>query len=348
MLKGRRTKVVILIIACLLIVSVSPIFFINLRGEFDEQENKPAYFNSNLFMVSLWTPNSITGILYEDFDPFNVESSTFNNFDLEINLTITTSLIILIGTSVGVQLFDLIKNESQKGVQDKEVASIPITSDLSIEESQVLALVEEFLNQNRVCYKPDLVSFIKSRNFQEDNGLNHNGIKHTLDSLVAKHMIVEGSKITRNTTLSNLNRSSVYEEIKNNPGMYLNKLSKDLGLSTFLTNWHLNILLRFNMIRKQEFNNQIAYFDSELPSENDYILQIISRAKCSELIEYLKLNSNGCTKSQIAKTLRMHHTTVNKYLEIIIDNQLANLQTVNNKSLYYLNTEKFDELKNLR
>lgn len=348
MLKGRRTKVVILIIACLLIVSVSPIFFINLRGEFDEQENNPDYFNSNLFMVSLWTPNSITGILYEDFDPFNVESSTFNNFDLEINLTITTSLIILIGTSVGAQLFDLIKNESQKGVQDKEVASTPISSDLSIEESQVLALVEEFLNHNRVCYKPDLVSFIKNRNFQDDNGLNHNGVEHILDSLAAKHVIAEGSKITRNTILSNLNRSSIYEEIKNNPGVYLNKLSKNLGLSIFLTNWHLNILLRFNMIRKQEFNKQIAYFDSELPSENDYIFQVISRAKCSEIIEYLKLNSKGCTKSKIVKTLRMHHTTVNKYLEIIIENQLANLRTVNNKSLYYLNTEKFDELKNLR
>jgi len=348
MLKGRRTKVVILIITCLLIVSVSPIFFINLRGEFDEQENNPDYFNSNLFMVSLWTPNSITGILYEDFDPFNVEGSIFNNFDLEINLTITTSLIVLIGTSVGVQLFDLIKDEHQKGVQDKKIASIPISSDLSIEESQVLALVEEFLNHNRVCYKPDLVSFIKNRNFQDDNGLNHIGVEHILDSLATKQVIAEGSKITRNTTLRNFNRSSIYEEIKNNPGVYLSKLSKNLGLSIFLTNWHLNILLRFNMIRKQEFNKQIAYFDSELPSENDYIFQVISRAKCSEIIEYLKLNSKGCTKSQIVKTLKMHHRTVNKYLEIIIENQLANLKIIDNKNVYCLNAEKLEQLKSLQ
>ena len=348
MLKGRRTKVVILIITGLLILSVSPLLLIHLRGDFDEHENNPDYFNSNLFMVSFWTPNSITGILDEDFDPVNVEGSTFNNWDLEINLKITVSLIVLIGTSVGVQLFDLIKNERQRGVQDKEIASIPISSDLSIEESQVLALVEEFLNQNRVCYKHDLVSFIKNRNFQDDNGLNRNGIEHTLESLAAKHVIVEGSKITRNKVLSNLNRSSIYEEIKNNPGTYLNILSKNLGLSIFLINWHLNVLLKFNMIRTQEFNSHIAYFDSELPSENDFILQIVSRVKCSELIEYLKSNSRGSTKSQIVKTLRMHHTTVNKYLEILIDNQLVNLRTINNKSLYYLNSEKCDELKSLR
>ena len=347
MLKGRRTKVVILIITWLLILSVSNILLYKLREKSDEQDNYPDYFNSNLLMASLWTSNSITGVSYEDFDPFNVECSTFNNLDLEINQKITISLIVLIGTSVGVQLFDLTKNEHQRGVQNKGIALISISLDLSIEESQVLALVEEFLNQNRVCYKPDLVSFIKNRNFQEDNGLNHNGIIHILDSLIAKHMIVEGSKITRNTILSNLNRSSIYEEIKNNPGIYLNKLSKYLGLSIFLINWHLNILLRFNMIRKQEFNKQIAYFDSELPSENDNILQIISRAKCSELIEYLKLNSKGCTKSHIAKTLRMHHTTVNKYLEILIDGQLVNLRILDKKNLYCLNTEKLDQLKSL-
>ena len=163
--------------------------------------------------------------------------------------------------------------------------------------------------------------------------------------MAAKHIIVEGSKITRNTILSNLNRRSIYEEIKSNPGTYLNKLSKDLGLSIFSTNWHLDILLKFNMIRKQEINNHITYFDSELPSENDYILQIISRAKCSEIIEYLKLNSEGWTKSQIAKTLRMHHTTVNKYLEILIDSQLVNPRILDNKNFYCLNTEKLEELK---
>ncbi len=345
MLKGRRTKVVILIITGLLLVSVSPIFLINLRGKFNEQKNNPDYINSKLLMVSLWTPNSITGILYEEIDPSIVECSSFNNLDIEINQEIEISLIVLVGTTVGILIFDLIKKDYQKRAKEEENTSASVLLDLSNEESEVLTLVEEFVNQNRVCYKPDLVSFIKNRNFQGANGLNHNGITHILDSLVAKYVIVEGSKITKNTSLSNLNRSSIYEEIKNNPGVYLNKLSKNLGLSIFLTNWHLNILLRFNMIRKQEFNKHIAYFDSGLPSENDYILQVISRAKCSELIEFLKLNSNGCTKSQIAKTLRMHHTTVNKYLEILIENQLANLKIVNNRKGYCLNGEKLDKLK---
>jgi predicted transcriptional regulator len=158
---------------------------------------------------------------------------------------------------------------------------------------------------------------------------------------------VEGSKITRNTVLSNLNRKIIYNEIKNNPGIYLNKLSKNLGYSVYLTNWHLDILLKFNMIRKQEFNKQFAFFDSHLPMENDYILQIISREKCSKLIEYLNSISKGCTKSHIAKKLRMHHATVNKYLEILINNQLVSLRIFENKNIYCLNIEKLERLKSL-
>ena len=102
------------------------------------------------------------------------------------------------------------------------------------------------------------------------------------------------------------------------------------------------------MIRKQEFNKQIAYFDSELPLENDYILQTISRVKCSKLIEYLKLNLKGCTKSQITKTLRMHHTTVNKYLKILMYSKLVNLRFLYKKNLHCLNNEKLDQLKSLQ
>ena len=345
MLKGRRTKIIFLIITGLIILSVSNILLFKINEEFNEKENYSDYFNSTPLIVILEPSASITGVSDEDFAQFNVEFSSFNTLDFEINQEMQISLIVFIGTSAGIQLFNLIKNERQREDQNESIASISISSDLSIEESQVLTLVEEFLNKNRVCNKLDLVFFINNRNFQEDNGLNHNGVKHILNSLISKHMIVEGSKITRNTILSNLNRSSIYEEIKNNPGTYLNKLSKDMGFSIFLTNWHLNILLRFNMIRKQEFNKQIAYFDSELPLENDYILQTISRVKCSKLIEYLKLNLKGCTKSQITKTLRMHHTTVNKYLKILIDNQIVSIRTLDKQNLYCLNNEKLVKLK---
>lgn len=40
----------------------------------------------------------------------------------------------------------------------------------------------------------------------------------------------------------------------------------------------------------------------------------------------------------------MHHTTVNKYLENLIDNQIVNLRILDKKNLYCLNTDNLDNL----
>lgn len=345
MIKGRRTKIIILIITGMLLLSVSNALLFKIREELDEKVEYSDLLNSGPTDIILTSTYIISWLPDENFDLVNLEYSIPNNWNTGINQKLIVPIIIFIETSVAIQIFNLITKESQSESQDEQKPPDLTISNLSIDQSHVLGIVEEYLNNNRVCYKQDLVSFIKNRKFLGENGLNHNGIESIIDSLVSKHIIVEGSKLTRHTVLSNLNRKTIYEEIKNNPGIYLNKLSKNLGFTTFLTNWHLSILLKFNMIRKQEFSNQFAYFDSNLSMENDYILQIISREKCNELIDYLKLHSKGCTKTHIAKTLKMHHTTVNKYLQILIDNQLVSLRKFDNKNLNCLNIERLAEIK---
>jgi hypothetical protein len=42
--------------------------------------------------------------------------------------------------------------------------------------------------------------------------------------------------------------------------------------------------------------------------------------------------------------LRMHHTTVSKYLEILIDNELVNLRIYDTKNYYCLNFDRLNSL----
>ena len=55
----------------------------------------------------------------------------------------------------------------------------------------------------------------------------------------------------------------IYEEIKNNPGMYLNKLSKALGLSIFLTK---NINIGFTKDLQNITDQDILDFIKKDPS----------------------------------------------------------------------------------
>ncbi len=230
-------------------------------------------------------------------------------------------------------------NKKSRDSNSLEIEGIEVTE----EEMKVFNLIQEFLNQNRVFNRESVVSYIKSRSRTNGN-LNYNGIKSVIASLVKKNIIIEGSKFTRKTVLLNSNREIIYNMIREYPGIYMNKLSKILKLSPFVVNWHLSILMKFNLIRKQNLNNNISYFTSSLNKQNDMVFQIISREKCVKIIRFLNKNKRGYTKNQIAKLLHMHYNTIIKYLNEIDKFNLLIIKKCENKEYLFLNIDNYDNL----
>ncbi|MFX1365398.1 MAG: hypothetical protein ACFFCE_11715 [Promethearchaeota archaeon] len=235
----------------------------------------------------------------------------------------------------------LSKNRNSTDNITLEIEGIEVTK----EEMKVFNLVQEFVNQNKVFTKEKVISYINSR-FKINGNLNNNGINTTIDLLLKKNLILEGSKLTRKTVLSNTNRELVYSYIKKNPGIYANKLSKKLKLSPFVIKWHLSILLKFDLIRKQKINKNVSYFESSLSKENDKLFQIISKEKGLSIIRFLRKNKQGYNKSQIAKSLHMHYNTVTKYLNEIDKLNLLIKKRVNNTEYLYLNKSIYNSIKN--
>ena len=182
------------------------------------------------------------------------------------------------------------------------------------EEKIVLDIVQEYLNKNRTFIKTEIIPFINAKVVRTQFNLSYNGICEILKSLVEKNIIVEGSKLTKFDIFSNINRKKLYEHIIKNPGCHFNKLVKTLNLSIFSTEWHLNVLIKFNLIRKARIENFEAYFDSRMTSQDDEILHIISRNKCKKIIQFLKENEEGYSKNFLAKALSINPNTVSKYI----------------------------------
>jgi predicted transcriptional regulator len=150
--------------------------------------------------------------------------------------------------------------------------------------------------------------------------------------------------LTREEVLLNSNRRNIYEYIKENPGTYSNKIVNSLDLSTFLVNWHIDMLLKFDFIRKERIGNFDAFYDLNTNPEYDEVIHIISRDKCSKIIEHLKENDGGCTKYQLTKELGMHPNTITKYVNKIDEFGLLVSNRYSNKVLYKLDMEKYLEL----
>ncbi|TFG24094.1 MAG: DUF2250 domain-containing protein [Promethearchaeota archaeon] len=217
-------------------------------------------------------------------------------------------------------------------------------NNISEEQILVLNIIQEYLNKNRTFNKIEIVPFINAKIAKKKLNISYIRIIEILKSLVEKNIIVEGSKLIKFDLLANLNRKDIYDYIIKNPGIHFNKLVKVLNISVFSVEWHLNILLKFNLIRKVKIENFDAYFDSKLPSKNDEILHIISREKCNEIIQYIKQNNEGYSKNYLSKELKIHSNTVSKYIEKLEELGLLLKKELSNMTLYFLNEGYFAHL----
>jgi len=244
----------------------------------------------------------------------------------------------------------LLKKSSSKAYKSDEKKGEDIYEDAEstyTQEHIVFELVQEYLERNRYFDKEKIFPYISSRIAKNNCNLNNNGIRDTLNSLEKKNLVVEGSKLTKENLLFNSNRRAIYNFVIDNPGVYSNKIANNLKLSVFSVDWHLNMLLKFNIIKKERIDNRNVYFDSNFKSESTELIHLISRDKCRKILEFIELYNEGCTKYKLSKELGMHPTTITKYILKIEDFGLLFKKKLPNKTLYFLNEEYYNELNEI-
>jgi len=212
---------------------------------------------------------------------------------------------------------------------------------MQIEESEqeklILKVVEEYLNKNRYFDMSEILPFIISRFRMTSTDINMRRIEEILRTLVKKKVIVEGSKLINSDILTNPKRKRIYDHILENPGIYFNRFLKELDISNHVVVWHLNVLLKFNYIKKEKFDNHDVYFDSKFDLKNSKFTYITSKDKSKKIINYLKENDFGITKTQLSKNLKMHSNTISKYLKLFEQFNIVVKRKSSKRIIYFLN-----------
>ena len=219
-------------------------------------------------------------------------------------------------------------------------------ADLVVEEKMVLDVVHEYLDKNRSLTTDKIVPFINSRFSKSSVNINTNGIIQILESLVQKNHILEGSKLSKEIVLRNANRKSIYNLIKDYPGTYLSRIAKELNFKKPIAEWHLSILLKFKCVKKVKINGHDAYFIDKFEHEKPELLHFMQRDKYRKVIEYLKDNQKGITKTRLSKTLGMHPNTIKKYITRLEGLGIIYKDKKTKKELYFLDKKSFASLLN--
>lgn len=216
--------------------------------------------------------------------------------------------------------------------------------DLIQHEKLILSIVQEYLNQNKFFNMKKVIYFIDSKLKMELIDLNYRAIEEILCSLVKKKLIVEGTKISRNEILSNETRKKIYDFIIKNPGVYFNRIVRELEINKPVVVWHVDILEKFAFIKREEFENHEIFFEMDFDENNNKFRFLTTREKSRKIIEYLKFHDYGITKTHLSTDLGMHHNTISKYLHILEDFNVVIKKKTYKKTLYFLNEEILESL----
>ncbi|MFX1366618.1 MAG: hypothetical protein ACFFCE_16810 [Promethearchaeota archaeon] len=185
---------------------------------------------------------------------------------------------------------------------------------------EVLKIAEEIMSKNKVLNIQNLYNIAKKR-----LKIPRTGLLSIIRFLINRKILIEGSKFSKETVLSNHIRNNVLKYIKANPGVHFSNLrrralSEDIGSSGQLL-WHLEMLLKFNYIKKIKVGNYTVFLPAALDKEMGKILFFI-RDRINNKIIFLLVEEDAVKKSEIVKKINEKREDVYYRLNILLRNEL--------------------------
>ena len=188
---------------------------------------------------------------------------------------------------------------------------------------RVIEIAEEIMSKNKVLNLETLYNIAKKR-----LKIPRNGLLFIIQLLINKKILIEGSKFSRETVLSNSIRNRIYKYIIMNPGVHFSilrkkALSEEMGSSGQLV-WHLEMLLKFNYIKKIKVGNYTVFLPYELDEMAGRILFIL-RDRINNKIVHLLNENKTVIKSDIYKEIDEKREDVYYRINYLLDHGIITL-----------------------
>ncbi|MHA1674515.1 MAG: hypothetical protein ACTSYI_12925 [Promethearchaeota archaeon] len=151
-------------------------------------------------------------------------------------------------------------------------------------------------------------------------------ISAALRSLTVKRYFIKGTSLTREDVVNNAVRARILSFIQRNPGAYNRLIRRECNLGSNEFKWHLGMLLKFHFIKRVLFNGRsYGYFEDRNYMNHEFDLFLLQNEKVKKIFDYLERTPNSI--SGIARELGIHYSTVQKYMEILVEREI--LQPIN-------------------
>lgn len=131
---------------------------------------------------------------------------------------------------------------------------------------KVLEIAEELVKKNKVLTTKILYNRAKHR-----LKIPRNGLLKIIQLLIDRRIIVDGSRFTRDSVLSHDIRNFIYDIIENEIGIHFSELKRKVDsvseISTGQLIWHLEMLLKFDLIKKVKFTKYTIFLPIDIEDQ---------------------------------------------------------------------------------
>lgn len=152
-------------------------------------------------------------------------------------------------------------------------------------------------------------------------------IKEYRDIVVRRsHTQVSNSNLTIKDIFENENRLNIINQILKNPGIHHNELLRVSELQKGQLQWHLDVLLKFNVIKKEKYGQYTVYFPITTSFDaNEYLENLITKSKTtSEILTIIKENP-GIHSSDISRILHLSRNTIKYHIDKLSEDKMVSL-----------------------
>jgi predicted transcriptional regulator len=131
------------------------------------------------------------------------------------------------------------------------------------------------------------------------------------------------SYLTISDIFENENRVNILTQILNNPGIHQNELLRRCNLQKGQLQWHLDVLLKYHIIKKEKHGQYTIYFPitSSIESIENFKTLPKKSETTSKILDVIQ-NNPGITSSEIAKKINLARNTVKYHIDKLSESDL--------------------------
>jgi predicted transcriptional regulator len=143
----------------------------------------------------------------------------------------------------------------------------------------------------------------------------------------------------REKVLENEHRRTIYNFVKENPGLHMRELQRRLKIPLSTLEYHLDYLEKKEALSLEDDRRYCRYFASEHTTEEKKLLSALRQKRLREIILLVLGEEQACFK-ELSREMKIANSTLSHYLNFLTEKEILVKERIGAETCYRVKSEK--------